>query len=662
MTRAAGRQGPLLLTLALGILAAAVTSLLLGPTLVEVVGRARPVDGYDADRMVLLYATLPRLVMAVLCGAGLGASGAILQQVLRNPLASPTTLGVDAGARLALAVAAVFAPQLLGVGRDVVALAGSALTTLIVFTLVRRRGFSALSIVLAGLIISLYCGALSSILVLMGDRYLTSLFIWGSGSLSQQSWEPSVGLAWRLAIAALPLVFLMRPLSLLDADEQSAASLGVPIMRLRIAATAVAVAMAAFVTSAVGVIGFIGLIAPILARLAGARRFGSKLAYSTATGALVLVLTDATVQLVTQDSAQLIPTGAVTAVLASPLLLFLLPRLKTAVRPLPSGGVRSSPAHSPRMLAGALLAAGALLMLSLLIGRGPSGAWQVATFESLNELWVWRAPRFFAAAFAGALLGIAGTILQRLTGNEMASPEVLGVSAGAILAVALAMFMFAGIGAWGMNAAALTGSLAVLGVVILLGRRAAFAPEKVLIAGIALNALIDAVIGVLTSSGDPRALVLLGWMSGSTSGTTPVDAWRAAAAVSLLIPLSLLTARWLDILPLGGAPARALGIPLARTRFALLALAAALTAAATFVIGPLTFIGLMAPHVAMLVGLRRALPALAGATVAGAVIMAAADALGRTALFPLQLPSGLTAAIVGAPFLMLLLSRRSTAA
>jgi iron complex transport system permease protein len=411
------------------------------------------------------------------------------------------------------------------------------------------------------------------------------------------------------------------------------------------------------------VIGFIGLIAPILARLAGARRFGSRLACSTAAGALVLVLTDALVQVVTRDTAQLIPTGAVTAVLASPLLLFLLPRLKTAVRPPPPYGPRPASTLSRRgVIVGAVLVALLLLTLSLSIGRGPSGEWQLATLESLRELWVWRAPRFFAAAFAGALLGVAGVILQRLTGNEMASPEVLGVSAGAILAVALAMFVFAGIGAWGINAAAVSGSLAVLGIIVLLGRRAAFAPEKVLIAGIALNALIDAVIGVLTASGDPRALVLLGWMSGSTSGTTPLEAWRAAAAVTLLVPLSLLTARWLDILPLGGAQARSLGIALGRTRFALLMLAALLTAAATFVIGPLTFIGLMAPHVAMLAGFRRALPTLIAATVAGAVIMAAADSLGRTALFPLQIPTGLTAAVIGAPFLMLLLSRRSAAA
>jgi iron complex transport system permease protein len=600
--------------------------------------------------------------MALLCGAGLGASGAILQQVLRNPLASPTTLGIDAGARLALALATLFTPHLFGIGRDAVALLGSAVSTCVVFAIVRRRGFSALSIVLAGLVVSLYCGALSSILVLVGDRYLASLFIWGSGSLSQQSWHPSIALAWRLGLAALPLIVLLRPLSMLDVDDQNAAALGVSVPRLRLIAIGVAVAMSAFVTSAVGVIGFIGLVAPILARLAGARRFGARLLFSTVLGALILLLTDAAVQNLAGASAQFLPTGAVTAVLASPLLLFLLPRLKTTVRQIPSllPG-RSSAFSHPGWVAAAVASVVLLLVLSVLVGRSPAGDWRLASMDQWNDLLVWRAPRLGAAAFAGALLGVAGVILQRLTGNEMASPEVLGVSAGAILAVALSLFVFAGIGDPGLNVAAVCGGLAVLGVIVLLGRRSGFAPERVLIAGIALNALIDAVVGVLSATGDPRAIALLGWMSGSTGDTTPSEALNAGLAVALLIPASLLAARWLDILPLGGAPAQALGVPLARARFLLLFLAAVLTAFATFIIGPLTFIGLMAPHLALLLGFRRSLTTLLASAAAGATLMAAADTIARTAAFPLQLPTGLTAATVGAPFLMFLLSRRSAA-
>jgi ABC-type Fe3+-siderophore transport system permease subunit len=653
-------QGPLLLSLGLGVLALAAVVILIAGPVSAVLSRPAAPSGYDIERMVLCYSTLPRLVMALLCGAGLAASGAILQQVLRNPLASPTTLGIDAGARLALALATLLTPSLFGIGRDAVALLGSATTTLLVFALVRRRGFSAISIILAGLVVSLYCGALSAILVLVEDRQLASLFIWGSGSLSQQSWEPSVALAWRLGIVALPLILLLRPLSLLDLGDESVRSLGLSVSRLRLLAIGVAVALSAFVTSAVGVIGFIGLVAPIIARLAGARRFGERLLWSSVIGALLLLLTDATLQNLAGVSAEFLPTGAVTAVLGSPLLLLLLPRLKTATRPpsyMPVSHAWAIPFHTSVAIAVTVFVL--LVTLTVLLGRSPSGEWQIMPLNQWDEVMTWRLPRIVAAASAGALLGVAGLILQRLTNNEMASPEVLGVSAGAILAFALSLFAFGSLGSLSESISASVGGLAVLAVILALGRSSGFAPERILLAGIALNALIDAVVGVLSATGDPRAILLLGWIGGSTNGTTTTAALQAGLAATVLVTASLLTVRWLAILPLGGSQARALGVPLARSRFLLLLLAAVLTAAATPIIGPFTFVGLMAPHIVLAIGIRQPMPALFSTVGAGAGVMVTADWLARTVAFPLQLPTGLVAAMVGMPFLMLLLSRRN---
>jgi ABC-type Fe3+-siderophore transport system permease subunit len=659
MNVAVMNRGRLLLPVGLGALAlAAVTALLAGPVS-HVFSQPHAAAGYDVARMALVYSTLPRLVIAVLCGAALGASGATLQQVLRNPLASPTTLGIDAGARLALALATLLMPSLFGLGRDAVAVFGSAVTTLVVFALVKKRGFSAISIVLAGLVISLYCGALSSILVLVNDRYLTSLFIWGSGSLSQQSWNPAISLAWRLGAAVLPLTLLVRPLSLLDIGDAGARSLGLSVSHLRLMAIGIAVALAAFVTSAVGVIGFIGLVAPILARVAGARRFGERLLVSTIVGALLLLLTDAMLQNIAGVSSQFVPTGAVTAVLGSPLLLLLLPRMKIASQ-LPSYfQVRhgfSIPMRTSATIAIAVLAL--LIIAAIFIGRGPSGEWQILSMNRWDQVMPWRLPRTGAAAAAGALLGVAGFVLQKLTNNEMASPEVLGVSAGAILAVALSLLVFGSLGPVSEGIAATAGGLAVLAAIIMLGRRSGFAPERILLAGIALNALIDAVVGVLSSTGDPRAVLLLSWMAGSTTGTLPADAVRAVLAAAVLIPASILGIRWLAILPMGGPTAKSLGVPLARSRFFLILVAAIMTTTATLIIGPLTFIGLMAPHIVLTLGIRQPLPSLLSAAAAGAGLMALADLAARTVAFPLQLPTGLVAAIIGAPFLMILLSRR----
>ncbi len=167
-------------------------------------------------------------------------------------------------------------------------------------------------------------------------------------------------------------------------------------------------------------------------------------------------------------------------------------------------------------------------------------------------------------------------------------------------------------------------------------------------------------VTALLASGDPRAAQLLNWMTGSTYAVDTVgrDACTAGCAMVALAGLPLL-ARWLDIVPLGTEVPSALGLP-RRSRAVLLAVTAALTAVSTLIIGPLTFVGLMAPHLARHLGLRRALPELAGAALVGGILMVVADWLGRTMAFPWQIPAGLAATFIGCPALMWLLARRSS--
>jgi len=657
MSWAAYRPHPAHLALAIGLVAAAVCAALLGGPLMALSASSQ--GEYDPERMVLLYATLPRLVMAMLCGAALSIAGAILQQVLRNPLASPTTLGVDAGARLAIALAAVFFPAVLGIGRDLIAFAGSAVALARVFTLARGRAFSAINLILAGLVISLYCGSLAVIITLAKDRYLVGLFVWGSGSLSQQGWQPSIDLAIRVALSLLPLIWLWRPLDLLELGDETSQGLGVSVVRIRAIAIGTAVLVSAFVTSAVGVIGFIGLCAPLLARLSGANRFGARLIWSAIIGALMLLLTDASLQLWTSPASAFLPTGAVTAVLGSPLLLLLLPKLKFLTPP-PMLVSRAPKRKSvPKALVAAGLVAFAVFALcTLLIGRGADGSWTLLAPADFETVMPWRAPRFAAACAAGAMLAMAGMILQRLTGNPMASPEILGVSAGSILAVIIALFLFNSLGTSFQFVTATLGGVAVIVLILALSRRSGFSPERVLLAGIALNALIDAVVGVLSATGDPNAVMLLSWLGGSTSGTSSGEAMYAMiAAIVLTVPV-LLTTRWLTLLPLGAPQATALGVPTPRARIVLFGIAALLTAAATPIVGPLTFVGLMAPHIVTALGIRGTLPTILASFVAGAGMIAIADFLSRSVAFPILLPTGITAALVAGPFLLVLLRRR----
>ena len=620
--------------------------------------------GYDPQRLLLIYSTLPRIVTALLAGAALSLSGSLLQQVLRNPLASPSTLGISAGANLALVAVMLAFPALQGLSRDAVALFGSAVAAAVVFLIGARRGFSPLALVLAGLIVGVWSGALAAILVLMNDRYLSGLFIWGAGSLAQQSWTIPLSLLPKIATLSIAALLMARPLGLMDLGDSGASGLGLSVKRTRVVAVCIAIALAAIVTSAVGVIGFIGLIAPRIAQLAGARQMKSQLIWSPLIGAGLLLLTDEALVMLSGASSTFLPTGAITALLGAPLLLLMLPRLKAAQRSAPSPSQNASRAlHTPRVLLLASVPALVLLLAgAVFFGRAPDGTWTLLAYLHWPDVLPYRLPRIAGAFAAGAMLGVVGAILQRLSGNEMASPEVLGISAGATLGVTAALFLLPAPGMAAQLGFGGIGAFAVLIAIFLFGIRSGFAPERVLLTGIALGAMLDAFISVLAASGDPRAMIVMQWMSGSTYLVDTPKAISAMMAAIAGLALAFLAHRWLDLLPLGAQAAQAIGIRVNFARACLFALAAAMTAAATLVVGPLSFIGLMGPHLARELGLRRAAPQLAGAALAGGSLMVLADWFGRMIAFPYQMPAGLVSALVGAPLLLMLLMKRRRAA
>lgn len=608
-------------------------------------------DGSDAAAWVVHYGMLPRIAVSILAGAMLALAATIFQQVLRNPLAEPATLGVSAGASLGVTLAALWLPDLPGLGREGAAFAGAGLATLAVFGLAWGKGLAPLALILAGLIVGLCLGTISAMAALLHHQELQSVFLWNSGMLRQSDWSAAGSLLPRFVVGLALALLLARPLVLLGLDEESGRSLGLRPRGARLAAPVLAVALAACVVSAVGMIAFVGLAAPAIARLAGARTIRDQLLGAPLVGGALLWLADQCVQ--NLPFAQELPTGVGTAMLGAPLLLWLLPRLKGgAAPPMPGAAVAAARARRPwvLVLAGLVLLA-ALLVPALYLGRGPDG-WAWLSGEEAWRLLRWRWPRTGAAAAAGAMLAMAGTLMQRLTANPMASPEVLGISSGAAGGVIALAFLVVAPDTSAQVAAAAIGALAALVAMLGVGRRAAFAPERMLLAGIAVSTAFGALVAILMASGDPRMGMLLSWMAGSTYRVGAPEALVALALAAALLPLMPLFTRWLEILPLGEASSRALGIGLGASRFRLLLAAALLTGAATLIVGPLSFVGLMAPHMARMMGLQRPMPQLYGAAVLGALVMIVADWLGRNLLFPYQIPAGLLATLVGAPYFM----------
>jgi ABC-type Fe3+-siderophore transport system, permease component len=571
------------------------------------------------DQMLFHYSLLPRLVVSLLVGAGLGLVGVLFQQVLRNPLAEPTTLGVATGAQLGITITTLWT---IPGASQFAALIGAGVVGALVFGVAWGKRLSPVTLILSGLVVSLYCGAINQLLVLFHHDQLQSMFLWSTGTLTQTDWRVAQSLWPQLVGCTVLTLLLLRPLTLMGLDDGVAHNLGLALSMARLAALTLAIVLSALLVNAVGIIGFIGLFAPLLAKMFGARRLLARLLLAPLIGALILWLSDQIIWWLTRVWME-VSTGSITALIGAPLLLWLLPRLRSMNTPAMDAwdNVATERQQVQWFALGGLVVLLLVMWAALAFGRDAQG-WHWASGTLLQELLPWRWPRIIAALTAGVMLAVAGCIIQRLTGNPMASPEVLGISSGAAFGVVLMLLFVPGNAfGWLMPAGSLGAALTLLIIMIAAGR-GGFSPHRMLLAGMALSTAFTMLLMMLQASGDPRMAAILTWISGSTYNASGEQVLRSGVMMVILLALTPLCRRWLMILPLGGDTARAVGLALTSSRIALLLLAAALTATATMTIGPLSFVGLMAPHIARMMGFRRTMPhivisGLVGGNIAG---------------------------------------------
>jgi ferric hydroxamate transport system permease protein len=608
----------------------------------------------DPRHVIGYYSFLPRLAVGLLVGGALGLGGAVFQTVLRNPLAEPGLLGVASGAQIALAFALVFAPGLWVGGNEAVALIGAGVALCLSLFIASRGRFSSTTVVLAGLMVGLYCNAIFSLFVLFNHDYLINLLTWQAGSLQQGGWEVCLYLLPRLLPLAALIFILQRPLSLLSLGDGQAKGLGISPAMMRLVLLAAAAAIAAVITSSLGLIGMIGLAAPNLARAFAPGQDGRRLLWSALLGALLLVGIDQLLRAIAPFIGN-IPAGAAAGLFTGPMLVILASRVRLPSVPLAQEGTSTgSQLRKPLRLLLALSCALALcIAISVLVSKTPAG-WGFAAPEAVT--W-WRLPRIFTAAGAGICLAVAGLVMQGTLRNPMASPDLLGIGYGAGFGLAIAVLFIGDADGFSKLAVAAIGALVVLSAIAGIGWRMAFQPERVLLVGVGLGSMFQALMILLLANGNPRVAGLLNWFSGSMGNIGWDDATLVCICAIMVLFAALLFRRPLDIFPLGDVTVRSVGLKVSSSRAILLALAGVGTAAATVTIGPISFIGLMVPHFATLLGFRSVTMRLLGSALIGALLLVFADWLGRNLAYPWPMSAGLLSALIGGGFFLRLLSR-----
>ncbi len=314
--------------------------------------------------------------------------------------------------------------------------------------------------------------------------------------------------------------------------------------------------------------------------------------------------------------------------------------------------------------AGLCLLIAALLSVALgAVRLSPADLWRCLTAGDKTSaagriVWYSRLPRTAACLAAGAGLAVAGCILQAVLANPLAAPNIIGVNAGAGLAVTICcVFSAAG---WVMSGAAFLGALAAVALVAGLGRATGASRLTVVLSGVAVNALLNAVSETLRAFFPDTAMSSVDFRVGGFSGVTGAGGrlWPAVLIILIGVAAAFLLSNELDVLSMGETTAHGLGLPVRRCRALLLALAALLAGASVSFCGLLGFVGLIVPHLSRtLIGAesRWLVPMSA---LCGGALVALCDLAARLLFAPYELPAGIFLAFLGAPFFLVLLIRQ----
>ncbi|CAH1190055.1 putative siderophore transport system permease protein YfhA [Paenibacillus plantiphilus] len=295
-----------------------------------------------------------------------------------------------------------------------------------------------------------------------------------------------------------------------------------------------------------------------------------------------------------------------------------------------------------------------LSVIRTLLGAGESSDFMIL-------FWL-RLPRVIIAVMVGAALGVSGALLQGIVRNPLTSPDIIGISGGAALGTVIFILYFSHVSISYMPISSIAGAFAAAFLIYLFAYRKGITPLRLVLIGIGMATALTAVtyMLILTSSFTPTAVAVKAFtfMTGSIYGVSwERDVMTLLPWLAVLLPVSFIYARHLNVQELGDEVATSVGSSVNVKRTILLIISVALAGAAVAIGGTINFIGLMAPHIARkLVG-----PAYGGvipvSALIGSLVLLLSDLVARIAFIPLDIPAGVFTAAIGAPFFIYLLYR-----
>ncbi|KAB0441728.1 FecCD family ABC transporter permease [Lysinibacillus fusiformis] len=270
-----------------------------------------------------------------------------------------------------------------------------------------------------------------------------------------------------------------------------------------------------------------------------------------------------------------------------------------------------------------------------------------------------RLPRILMALLVGAALGVAGLILQGIIRNPLAAPDIIGVTSGASMGAIIFIVYFMGsVGIQFLPLAAISGAAIISFIIYLLSWRKGVTSIRMVLIGIGISALAKAVVTMLLVLSEVAATTKAYlWLTGSLYGANMTDVYLLLPWVALLLPLTFVLARTVNVKELGDDIATGLGVKVQVYRLLFLLISVMLAGSAVAFAGGIAFVGLVAPHMSRLLVGRSFAGLIPVTAIIGGIIVIVADIVARTAFLPKDLPTGVFTAAIGAPFFIYLLFR-----